>query len=144
MVNEKNAPTYSLICAGALTNLFLLTFLFTDYAYEFAYSMCTASILVCYLIVSMYQVKYSYQHRDNKQLLIGLVAFIFELSGIILAGYQYLLICSIAYVPGFIFYYMAKKEKGQLISSKEKGIISAITLIAIYSLIMIVTGNIKV
>ena len=143
-VNKKNAPTYSLICAGALTNLFLLTFLFTDYAYEFAYSMCTASILVCYLLVSMYQVKYSYQHKDNKQLLIGLVAFIFEACGIILAGYQYLLICSIAYVPGFLFYYIAKKEKNSRINRKEKGVILIITLIAVYSLIMIFTGNIKV
>lgn len=143
-VNDKKAPTYSLICAGALTNLFLLTFLFTDYAYEFAYSLCTSSILICYLLVSMYQVKYSYQHKDGKQVFVGLIAFVFELSGIILAGYQYLLICSIAYVPGFIFYYMAQKENGRKITSKEKAIILVITTIAIYSFYLVITGRIDV
>ena len=61
----KNAPTYSLVVTAILTNLFLLTFLVTDYAYQFAYSLCTAAILICYLLVGIYQVQFSLKKESK-------------------------------------------------------------------------------
>lgn len=42
-----------------------------------------------------------FKRRNQKQVVIGGIAVVFELMGIILAGFSYVLLCSIAYLPGF-------------------------------------------
>ena len=54
-VNSKNAPTTSLMITGVLQTIFLFSLLFTEKAYEFAYSLCAAAILFSYLFVGLYQ-----------------------------------------------------------------------------------------
>lgn len=119
-VNKAGAPTFALIVTAGLVQLFVFTFLFTDKAYNFAYSLCTASILICYLFVTLYQIKISYQNRhlkgEKQQLVIGMVAFLFQISAILVSGLIYLLICFIAYIPGVYFYVKARKENGEEIA----------------------------
>lgn len=143
-VNAKKAPIYSLILTAALANLFLLTLLVTDYAYQLAYSLATAAILICYLLVGVYQMKYSYEQKDTKQFIIGSIATLFQLFAIVLAGFSYVLMCSIAYIPGFYFYMKARKENGHTISTKEKITMSAISLVAVLAIVLIMTGSIQV
>ena len=61
-VNAKNAPTFSLLFMTILTQMFVFTLLFTDKAYNFAYSLCTAALFITWLFVVLYQTKYSAQH----------------------------------------------------------------------------------
>jgi arginine:ornithine antiporter/lysine permease len=143
-VNRKESPSYSLYITAALTNVFLLTFLVTDYAYQFAYSLCTAAILICYLLVGIYQMIYSCQQKEYTQLLIGIVATGFQIIGITLAGFGYVLLCSIAYLPGFYFYLRACKENDYQISKLQKLIMLAVSLIAILSIAALATGLISV
>ena len=58
--------------------------------------------------------------KDNKQLFIGAVATAFQIIGITLAGFAYVLLCSIAYLPGFYFYLRACKENNYQISNRQK------------------------
>lgn len=142
--NKKNAPTYSLVVTAILTNLFLLTFLVTDYAYQFAYSLCTAAILICYLLVGIYQVQFSLKEGVKKQVVIGGIAVVFELMGIILAGFSYVLLCSIAYLPGFCFYWIACRETNHQITGKEKVMIGLICVAALLSIGLLAVGWIKI
>ena len=143
-VNAKKAPIYSLILTSSLANIFLLTLLVTDYAYQLAYSLATAAILICYLLVGVYQMKYSYEQKDKKQFIIGFIATSFQLFAIVLAGFSYVLMCSIAYIPGFYFYMKARKENGHTISIKEKVTMSVISSLAILAIVLIATGSIQV
>lgn len=144
-VNKKNAPTYSLVGTAILTNLFLLTFLVTDYAYEFAYSLCTAAIIICYLLVGIYQMIYSYQQKDYKQFAIGFIAALFQATGILLAGLSYLLLCSIMYVPGFYFYIRARRENQVTkISRSDKITLGVISILAVIAIALLITGTISV
>lgn len=144
-VNKKNAPTYSLVGTAILTNLFLLTFLVTDYAYEFAYSLCTAAIIICYLLVGIYQMIYSYQQKDYQQFAIGFVAALFQATGILLAGLSYLLLCSIMYVPGFYFYIRARRENQvSKISRSDKITLGVISILAVIAIVLLITGTISV
>lgn len=143
-VNKKEAPSYSLFLTAGLTNLFLLTFLVTDYAYQFAYSLCTAAILICYLLVGLYQIIYSHQQKDTKQLIIGVLATAFQIIGITLAGFSYILLCSIAYIPGFYFYLKACQEKSYAVGGKEKMVMGCIAAAAIVSIVMLATGMISI
>lgn len=45
--------------------------------------------------------QFSLKEGIKKQVVIGGIAVVFELMGIILAGFSYVLLCSIAYLPGF-------------------------------------------
>lgn len=142
--NNKKAPTYSLMLTAILTNLFLLTFLLTDYAYQFAYSLCTAAILICYLLVGWYQVQFSFQQKNYKQVAIGSLAVTFEVAGITLAGFSYVLLCSIAYIPGFYFYWKACQETNHQMAGKEKLTIGMIGGAALLSILLLAVGTIKI
>ncbi|WP_025729108.1 arginine-ornithine antiporter [Atopobacter phocae] len=141
-LNKNNAPSYSLFFTAALTNSFLLTFLVTDYAYKLAYSLATAAILICYLMVSIYQIQFAYAQGNKKQLTIGIIATLFQLIVITLAGLSYVLMCSISYIPGFYFYYKARKENGYTITSREKIAMTVISSIALLAIFLLITGAI--
>lgn len=142
--NSKQAPTYSLFITAVLTNGFLFTFLFTEYAYKFAYSLCTASILICYLFVGVYQVKYSYGKKEYINLVVGFIAVLFQLMGIFLAGFAYVLMCSIAYLPGFGLYIKARLDNGYRINAKEKMTMVMISTVAVVTIVLIVIGVIPI
>ncbi|MGB3160873.1 MAG: arginine-ornithine antiporter [Carnobacterium sp.] len=143
-LNAKKAPIYSLVLTAALANLFLLTLLVTDYAYQLAYSLATSAILICYLLVGVYQMKYSYEQKDPKQFIIGSIATAFQLFAIVLAGFSYILMCSIAYIPGFYFYMKARKENDHPISKKEKITMSLIISMGVIAIVLMATGSIQV
>jgi len=70
-VNSKNAPTTSLMITGVLQTIFLFSLLFTEKAYEFAYSLCAAAILFSYLFVGLYQMKLSSERKEWGQYTVG-------------------------------------------------------------------------
>lgn len=149
-VNKAGSPTFSLIITASLIQLFIFTFLFTDKAYQFAYSLCTASILICYLFVGMYQFKISYINRHEKgeikQIIIGLITVIFEIWAIIASGLNFTLLCLIAYIPGIAFFAMARKENGEkTLLTKTQFILTALIVIgAIYVIYQLALGKITI
>ncbi|MDR0920833.1 MAG: arginine-ornithine antiporter [Lactobacillales bacterium] len=148
--NKYNAPTFALFLTQALIQIFIFSLLFTTQAYNFAYSLCTAAIVITYIFVAAYQVKYSWQQRglqkdSIRQLIFGLIALIFEVVGICLAGLQFLLLCFIAYVPGIFFYAKARREGGHAGLSKIEKLLSVFIVVgAILSIVLLVVGVIKV
>ena len=115
-VNAKGAPTTSLYITAILQTIFLFSLLFTQEAYEFAYSLCTAAILFSYLLVGLYQMKFSAGRKEWGQFMIGLLAAAFQLACMFLAGWQEVLLVSISFIPGFIIYYQACHENKRPIS----------------------------
>ncbi|HBF75403.1 MAG TPA: arginine-ornithine antiporter, partial [Lactobacillus sp.] len=111
--NKHGVPTLALMTTACMVQGFMIILIFAEKAYEFAYSLCTASIVVCYIIVAAYQIKYSWQNRSTKgnwlQMWIGIAALTFQLVGITLSGLQYLFICLVVYVPGIILYALTLK-----------------------------------
>ncbi len=148
--NKHGAPTFSLVMSGALIQVFLFTLLFTDRAYNFAYSLCTAAIVICYIFVAAYQVKYSYQHLSEKgnliQLFVGAFAFIFECVGIYMAGLQFVLLCAIAYIPGFFLFMKTRKDAGydKWFSRIESIVTAAIVTGAVLGIVLLTMGRISV
>ena len=127
-----------------MQTIFLFSLLFTEYAYNFAYSLCTAAILISYLMVGTYQMQFSYQKKEWGQFLIGIIAAAFQLTAMVLAGWQQVLMVTILYIPGFIFYYLASKENDRPVNKNEKLTMGIVLLIAVIAIVMIFTGTIKV
>lgn len=143
-VNDKNAPTASLMITGALQTVFLFSLLFTQQAYKFAYSLCAAAILFSYLLVGLYQMKYSAEHKEWGQFLIGVLAAGFQLACMFLAGWQEFLLVSISFIPGFIIYYQGCRENDHRISGVEKLVMTLVTLLAVVAIVLVVNGTIAI
>ena len=143
-VNAKKAPTRALVITGVLQSLFLFSLLFTSYAYNFAYTLCTAAILISYLLVGIYQMMYSWEHQDWGQFVIGLIATLFELMAMVLSGWKQVMIVSVGFIPGFIFYLQAAKEYHHAVSAKEKWAMGLIAIFAIISLVLVANGTISI
>lgn len=143
-LNKYRAPANSLWLTEILIQLFLITLLFTDQAYNFAYSLCTSAIAVCYALVGAYQLKLGIEKKKFKIILPGLIALVFEVLSMVFAGLQYLWLCTIAYVIGFVLYYRARKETDQTISKAEWICMAIIALLAVGAIVALVTGKLKI
>ena len=143
--NKYNVPTNSLIFTGLLIQLFLLTLLISDKPYQFAFSMASSTILVPYLFSALYQVKYSWQHKETKQIIIGIIASIYSFWILYAAGMTYLLLTSILYSLGtLVFLYAAKEKQQKAFKPFELLWACLFILFAIIAIIMLATGKIQI
>ncbi|USS84759.1 basic amino acid/polyamine antiporter [Fructilactobacillus myrtifloralis] len=140
-LNRRQSPSHSLWMTQILLQLFLISLLFSSQAYNFAISLCTAAIVVCYSLVAAYQIKVGWHRHSFGLILPGILALAFELVGISFAGLQYVWLCTIAYVLGFVFYIRAAHEQHRRLTRLEIGLMILITLAAVAAVIAISTGK---
>ena len=143
-VNGKGAPTTSLMITGVLQTLFLFSLLFTEQAYTFAYSLCAAAILFSYLLVGLYQMKYSAEQQEWGQFTIGLLAAAFQFACMILAGWQQVLLVSISFIPGFLIYWQCCKEQDHKMTAAEKTVIVLVLALSVLAIILVANGTIAI
>lgn len=129
---------------GVLQTIFLFSLLFTEEAYNFAYSLASAAILFSYLFVGLYQMKYSQEHREWGQWTVGLLLVLFQLACMFLAGWQQVLLVSISFIPGFMIYYQGVRENNRTMSGAEKGVITVILALSLVAIFLICNGTIVV
>lgn len=143
-LNNYAAPTFSLVIAGIMQTVFVLSMLFTSQAYTFAYTLCTSAYMLCYLLVTLYQVKYSWQNREWGQTVIGVGASVFQLTAILLAGLQELWLITIAFVPGFYFFNQVCRQENRPLTKLEKGWMAVISCLAFIALVSLCAGIITI
>ncbi|WP_413488511.1 arginine-ornithine antiporter [Carnobacterium divergens] len=150
-VNKHGAPTYSLAITSGCIQLFMFTFLITDEAYQFMASMVSSVVIITYLFVTLYQVKFSYQQPKSKnrtiQLAIGVVATLFQVWAFFSAGLKYNLLLTLLFVPGIFVYIQAQKEQGRsknIFSNFEKMVVGLIFVGSVVALYFLVTGVIAI
>lgn len=143
--NENHAPVNSLLITNILIQLFFLTLIFTDKAYNFAFSLASSAILIPYAFSAFYQVKYALTHyQGGKQLLIGIVASVYAIWLVYAAGLEYLLLTMLLYFPGIIVYQQVQKANHKPINNLDKALFIGLTLLTIAGIYFIVTGKITV
>lgn len=150
--NKNNAPANALWLTNGLIQLFLFTFLFSDAAYNFAFSLASSAILIPYAFSAFYQVKvakngigYNAGERRTRDLVIGAVASIYGIWLIYAAGVDYLLLTTLLYAPGTLLYVKAQRENGiKSLTKTEWTVAGMLTVLAILAVVRIVSGNITV
>lgn len=143
-LNKRNSPQYSLLIVGVCTQAFMITLIFTEDAYNLAFSMCTVAIAITWAFAAAYQAKYSAKHGQTAQCVIGVIATVFQVAGVVLNGWAYLLLTFVGYIPGFVIYAMARKEQGVAIASGEKICMAVISALGALALVLLVMGVIAV
>ncbi|CAM3913666.1 arginine-ornithine antiporter [Mesobacillus thioparans] len=147
--NKNGAPVNSLWITNGLIQVFLLSFLFTEQAYNFAFSLASSAILIPYALSAFYQFKYTLQtsHADrSRNLAIGIVASVYSIWMIYAAGVSYLLLTMILYAPGIIVFYNIQKETKAKTTFTRPELITAaaFVILAIVAIVQLATSNISI
>ncbi len=142
-LNAKHAPQFSLLLVGACTQAFMLTLLFSEDAYNFAFSLCTVAIVITWTMAAAYQVKYSAQHKQTGQMAIGIIAVAFQVIGVLFNGWSFLLLTCVGYIPGFLVYAKARKDQGKGLTRSERIGMIVIGALGVLSLVLLALGIIS-
>ncbi|WP_086428593.1 arginine-ornithine antiporter [Staphylococcus cornubiensis] len=145
--NENKAPSHSLLITNILVQIFLISMLFTQSAYQFAFSLASSAILIPYTLSAFYQVKYTVQtkHRATaKQWIVGIIASIYTIWLVYAAGLDYLLLTMLLYIPGLIVYKIVQKNNQKPLKQLDYIFFMIIMLLAIIGIIRLLTGAIDV
>ena len=148
-VNKNGAPANSLWLTNGLIQLFLLTFLVSEQAYNFAFSLASSAILIPYAFTAFYQLKYSIQDKAadrTKNLIVGIVASVYAIWMVYAAGVGYLLLTMLLYAPGIAIYYLVQKEANvkQVFTKTDLAISAALIVFAVAAIYGLVTGGITI
>ena len=112
--NKNKAPVNSLWITNGLIQMFLLTFVVSDQAYNFAFSLASSAILIPYAFSAFYQLKHSLNSEEvdrNKNIVIGLIASIYGVWLVYATGLEYLLLTMTLYAPGIFIFTMFKSKR---------------------------------
>lgn len=147
--NKNGAPINSLWMSNGLIQVFLLSFLFTEQAYNFAFSLASSAILIPYAFSAFYQLKYSLQTASldrTKNIIIGIIASVYSIWMIYAAGISYLLLTMLLYVPGILVYRNIQKETNmkKIFTGPELATAAALVTLAAIALLQLILGNISI
>ncbi|WP_242144366.1 MULTISPECIES: arginine-ornithine antiporter [unclassified Bacillus cereus group] len=145
--NKNKAPVNSLWLTNGLIQIFLLTFVISEQAYHFIFSLASSAILIPYAFSAFYQLKYSLKSEENdrrKNIIIGLIASIYGVWLVYAAGFEYLLLTMTLYAPGiFIFRNVQKRtNQKQIFTRLELASSVAIGALAFFAIYGLITGSI--
>ncbi|GAK30280.1 arginine/ornithine antiporter [Weissella oryzae SG25] len=143
-INRFGVASTGVWLTQGFIQIFLVSLIFTSQAYNFAYSLCTSVMLICYALVGAYLVKEGYQKRSAGLLIVGTIASAFEIMSVLFAGLVFLWLTSIVYIIGFIFYYFARKQNNKKIAPYEWILMIIITLFALGAILALLAGKIAI
>lgn len=148
--NKNGVPIVALLITNLLVQGFLFTFLISDSAYNFAYSLATSTILIPYAFTAFYQLKISILEKKNVpgriwNIIVGVVASAYAIWLVYAAGVEYLLLTVLVYAPGIIVFIWARKSHGQKVFKPyELAIALALIVLAVISVYQLATGQISI
>ena len=137
--NKNKMPISSTFITNLLVQILLLSFLFTDQAYSLLSKLSSATILLSYFCVALYQLKFTWQNRQYNQriknLIIGAISILYFVWLIYASGIFYFLLTVLCIFLGSgMFIYVKYHNKQKIFQLFELVIFIGISLISIYSL----------
>lgn len=136
-LNDKKAPAFSILLVSVCTQIFIFIASAAPDAYDFALSLCTAAIAITWAFAAAYQIKYSVEHKDHKQIIIGVLALAFLIIGTLVSGWRMLLLSCAGYIPGLFVYAVArKKQNKEIFTTKEKIFAAVLTIAGIAGVVL--------
>lgn len=133
-LNRHNVPHFSLLFTTLTVQLCLFLVWKTGNSYETLLLISTSMILVPYLLVGSFLLKYAIQHQLSwKYKLIGGFATLYAVWIVYAAGIDYLLLSVLLYLPGVLLFLYSQRQfygKWQL-RTFEKFILVLLILLAI-------------
>lgn len=145
--NKNKAPINALLITNILVQIFLISMLFTDSAYQFAFSLASSAILIPYMFSAFYQLKYTIEHKGHatvKQWAIGIIASIYAIWLVYAAGIDYLLLTMLLYIPGLFVYRFVQRNNHKPLTKGDYILFAVIIILAIIGIIRLTMGSVSV
>ncbi|MBE7356553.1 arginine-ornithine antiporter [Staphylococcus haemolyticus] len=145
--NKNKAPINALLITNILVQIFLISMLFTDSAYQFAFSLASSAILIPYMFSAFYQLKYTIEHKGYatvKQWAIGIIASIYAIWLVYAAGIDYLLLTMLLYIPGLFVYRFVQRNNHKPLTKGDYILFAVIIILAIIGIIRLAMGSVSV
>lgn len=145
--NKNKAPINALLITNILVQIFLISMLFTDSAYQFAFSLASSAILIPYMFSAFYQLKYTIEHKGHatvKQWAIGIIASIYAIWLVYAAGIDYLLLTMLLYIPGLFVYRFVQRNNHKPLTKGDYILFAVIIIFAIIGIIRLAMGSVSV
>ncbi|WP_436880457.1 arginine-ornithine antiporter [Staphylococcus haemolyticus] len=145
--NKNKAPINALLITNILVQIFLISMLFTDSAYQFAFSLASSAILIPYMFSAFYQLKYTIEHKGHatvKQWAIGIIASIYAIWLVYAAGIDYLLLTMLLYIPGLFVYRFVQHNNHKPLTKGDYILFAVIIILAIIGITRLAMGSVSV
>ena len=151
--NAARVPVAALWVSNGLVQSFLIVTMFTTYAFTLALELTSALSLFPYLMVAAYGLKLAKTgetyEKDASQrsmdLTIALIATVYSCLMLYAGGVKYILLSSLIFAPGSLFFIKARKEQGlALFTGVERIIFGVVVLAALAAAGSLATGIITI
>jgi arginine:ornithine antiporter / lysine permease len=148
--NDRQVPANALWLTNAMVQIFLIVTLFSKASYLALISLSTAMILLPYLFSAVYGLTLAWRGEGERNgqsasdLPVALIATVYCVWLLYAAGLKYLLLSSLLYAPGVVFYIWAKKQRAERpFTGIELGILALLVLLAVAAIFMLATGRLS-
>ncbi len=135
--NSQGAPDISLWVTNGLVQAFLVLTYFANSTYQALFSIASVAILVPYVFSGAYAAKvalgrdgYGPSESTARDLAAGMVATLYGIWLVYAADPKYLFMAAMLYVPGIIFYVVARRENGEKTFTPLESVIALALVIA--------------
>lgn len=137
--NSSKAPVSALIFSSAIIQAFLIMVYFMESTYQAMYTLATSAIMIPFVLSALFCLKSVALGSDTGNLQVGfkvkLISWIGTLYGfwmLFATGITNVIISAFVFVPGFVFYIWARKQKGDpIFASRADYVFFALVIIAL-------------
>ncbi len=151
--NAAKVPSAALWLTNIVTQLFLVSTVFTQDAFTLMLKLTSAMVLVPYLLVAMYGLlvakrgtAYDGNHKErSRDLIFAGIATLYTAFMIFAGGLKFLLLSAVLYAPSTALYLWARREQNKRIFTPVEWIIFVVVAIgAIVGVHGLVTGYVTI
>ncbi|SHH04142.1 arginine:ornithine antiporter, APA family (TC 2.A.3.2.3) [Anaerosphaera aminiphila DSM 21120] len=136
--NKNQVPVNALLITNIIVQILLLSFLITDEAYSLLSQLSSATILLPYTCVALYQLKLTHTEKSSdstKNYIIGIIATVYMFWLIYASGFIYTILTILTLLPGAImFIYVKKYYKQKVFKPYEIFIFIVIAVLFVYGM----------
>lgn len=148
--NRHESPAFSLFFTNGIIQAFLVICYFNDSTYQAFYTLSASMIMIPYLLSAAFYLKLAIKGEGFGGSLVmprifGVVGTIYGFWMLYSGGLDYVLITTVLYAPGLVFFILAKREQENVIFRQKGEKLLAIVLLiaAVASVIMIANGSLS-
>ncbi len=146
--NDKDVPANALWLTNGMVQLFLILTLFSKASYLALISLSTAMILLPYLFSAAYGLSLAWRGEGVKAAIqradvpIAALATAYCVWLLYAAGFKYLLLSALLYVPGVLLYAWAKRQRQErMFTPWEWAILAALVVLAGVAATLLIMGR---
>lgn len=148
--NKHNAPVWAIIASTIFIQVFIVIIYFNEATYQAVYAMSTSAIMVPYVFSAFYYLKLVMTGKAIEQgnagitvgaWVIGIVGSIYGAWLLYASGVTYILVATMLYAPGTLFYWYNRKKTGRPYFETKTDAVICVGVMVAFVAAIVLTAN---